>query len=174
MAVIPESFNFLILEQPLLHFLMSTADKWLWVDYPHSHPLSMRFLASYFHIWHQILARKFVNPGMFVCSFFSFPFHNFCTRKLHYISIIEDNLPVTAAVCNTDYLSMPLPQQYICKTQIDVQSLIDVQSSNWRPILKYMAVFHFLKSTFETMMGKDKTRFQMRGSWWQNAYVFIF
>ena len=36
---------------------------------------------------------------------------------------------------------------YICKTQIDVQPLIDVQSSNWRPILKYMAVFHFLKST---------------------------
>jgi hypothetical protein len=33
------------------------------------------------------------------------------------------------------------------KTQIDVQSLIDVQSSNRRPILKYMAVFRFLKST---------------------------
>ena len=29
----------------------------------------------------------------------------------------------------------------VCKTQIDVQSLIDVQSSNRRPILKYMAVF---------------------------------
>jgi hypothetical protein len=38
--------------------------------------------------------------------------------------------------------------RYICKTQIDVQSLIDVQSSNRRPILKYMAVFHFLKSTY--------------------------
>jgi hypothetical protein len=37
--------------------------------------------------------------------------------------------------------------EYICKTQIDVQSLIDVQSSNRRPILKDMAVFHFLKST---------------------------
>ena len=36
---------------------------------------------------------------------------------------------------------------YICKTQIDVQPLIDVQSSNRRPILKYMIVFHFLKST---------------------------
>ena len=36
---------------------------------------------------------------------------------------------------------------YICKTQIDVQSLIDVQSSNRRPILKYVTVFHFLKST---------------------------
>ena len=36
---------------------------------------------------------------------------------------------------------------YICKTQIDVQSLIDVQSSNRRPILKYMAIFHFLKLT---------------------------
>jgi hypothetical protein len=36
---------------------------------------------------------------------------------------------------------------HICKTQIDVQSLIDVQSSNQCPILKYMAVFHFLKST---------------------------
>jgi hypothetical protein len=35
-------------------------------------------------------------------------------------------------------------KKYICKTQIDVQSLIDVQSSNRRPILKYMAVFHFL------------------------------
>ena len=34
---------------------------------------------------------------------------------------------------------------YICKTQIDVQSLIDVQISNWRPILKYMVVFHFLQ-----------------------------
>ena len=30
---------------------------------------------------------------------------------------------------------------YICKTQIDVQS------SNRRPLLKYMAVFHFLKLT---------------------------
>ena len=29
----------------------------------------------------------------------------------------------------------------VCKTQIDVQSLIDVQSSNRRSILKYMAVF---------------------------------
>ena len=36
---------------------------------------------------------------------------------------------------------------YICRTQIDVQSLIDVQSSNRHPILKYMDVFHFLKST---------------------------
>jgi hypothetical protein len=36
---------------------------------------------------------------------------------------------------------------YICKIQTDVQSLIDVQSSNRRPILKYVAVFHFLKST---------------------------
>ena len=30
--------------------------------------------------------------------------------------------------------------EYICNTQIDVQSLIDVQSSNRRPILKSMAV----------------------------------
>ena len=37
--------------------------------------------------------------------------------------------------------------RYIFKTQIDVQPLIDVQSSNRRPILKYMAVCHFLKST---------------------------
>jgi hypothetical protein len=36
---------------------------------------------------------------------------------------------------------------YIYQTQIDVQSLIDIQSSNRRPILKYMAVFYFLKST---------------------------
>jgi len=36
---------------------------------------------------------------------------------------------------------------YIYKTQIDVQSLIDVQSSNRRPILKSMAVSYFLKST---------------------------
>ena len=35
----------------------------------------------------------------------------------------------------------------ICKTQIYIQTLIDVQSSNWRPILKYLAVFHFIKST---------------------------
>ena len=35
----------------------------------------------------------------------------------------------------------------ICKTQTDIQSLIDVQSSNRCPILKYMADFHFLKST---------------------------
>jgi hypothetical protein len=32
---------------------------------------------------------------------------------------------------------------FVCKTQIDIQSLIDVQSSNWRPILKYMAFFTF-------------------------------
>ena len=31
----------------------------------------------------------------------------------------------------------------MCKTQIDVQPLIDVQSSNWPPILKFMAVFTF-------------------------------
>jgi hypothetical protein len=31
---------------------------------------------------------------------------------------------------------------------IDLVYLIDVQSSNRRPILKYMVVFHFLKSTF--------------------------
>ena len=37
---------------------------------------------------------------------------------------------------------------YIYKIRIDVQSLIDVQSSNRHPILKYMAVFHFLKSMF--------------------------
>jgi len=36
---------------------------------------------------------------------------------------------------------------YICKIQIDVHSLIDVQFSNCRPILKYIAVCHFLKST---------------------------
>ena len=47
--------------------------------------------------------------------------------------------------------------QYVCKTQIDVQS------SNRRPILKYMAVFYFLKSTshpsgnvFEAMMEKGQ------------------
>ena len=50
---------------------------------------------------------------------------------------------------------------YTCKTQTDVQSLIDVQSSNRRPILKYMAVFHFLKSTSndvtpEEMMEKGQ------------------
>ena len=39
-------------------------------------------------------------------------------------------------------------ERYICKTQIDVQCLIDVQSSNWRPILKYMTVSHIRKSTF--------------------------
>ena len=48
------------------------------------------------------------------------------------------------------YISLPdkYIYIYICKTQIDVQSLINVQSSNRGPILKYMVVFHFLKSTF--------------------------
>jgi hypothetical protein len=30
---------------------------------------------------------------------------------------------------------------------VNSEGVIDVQSSNRRPILKYMAVFHFLKST---------------------------
>ena len=38
--------------------------------------------------------------------------------------------------------------RYICKTQIDDKSQIDVQSSNRRLILKYMTGFHFLISTF--------------------------
>jgi hypothetical protein len=57
-----------------------------------------------------------------------------------------------------------------------------------RPILKYMVIFHFLKSTSfdvtdvyfkwrHTRYGlflkqwwrRDKTRFQMRGSWWQKC-----
>jgi hypothetical protein len=45
------------------------------------------------------------------------------------------------------YHNIRMCHRYICKTQIDDQSQIDVQSSNRRPILKYMAVFHFLIST---------------------------
>jgi hypothetical protein len=81
---------------------------------------------------------------------------------------------------------------YICKTQIDVQSLIDVQFSNRRTILKYMAVFHFHKSTSSdvtdvcfkwrhTRYGmslkqwwrRDRTRSQMRGSWWQKTKMYF-
>jgi hypothetical protein len=53
---------------------------------------------------------------------------------------------------------------YICKTQIHVQSLIDVYSSNRRPILKYMAVFHFLKSRSNdvTLKGEPLPKFFCR------------
>jgi hypothetical protein len=44
---------------------------------------------------------------------------------------------------------------YICKTQIDVQPLIDVQSSNRCPILKYIAVFHFLILTYNYVTDVD-------------------
>ena len=49
---------------------------------------------------------------------------------------------------------------YICKTQIDVQS------SNRCPILKYMAVFHFLKSTSNDVYFKR--RHTRKGMFWSN------
>jgi hypothetical protein len=50
-------------------------------------------------------------------------------------------MPVQSAwISNISFYK--IENYYICKTQIDVQS------SNRHPILKYMAVFHFLKSTF--------------------------
>jgi hypothetical protein len=58
---------------------------------------------------------------------------------------------------------------YICKIQIDVQSLIDVQSSNRRPILKYMAVFHFLKSKSNDVTDVYfKRRHNHKGMFWSN------
>jgi hypothetical protein len=54
----------------------------------------------------------------------------------------------------------------ICKTQIDVQSLIDVQSSNQRPILKSIAVSHFLKSMSLTYASNDVI--PVRSGFWNN------
>ena len=57
---------------------------------------------------------------------------------------------------------------YICKTQIHIQSLIDVYSSNRRPILKYMAVFHFLKS-----MSNDVTNLNLNPNPNLNPNMFM-
>ena len=45
-------------------------------------------------------------------------------------------------------------------------SQIDVQWRHWRML---QMTSHPLVQNFETMMEKDKTRFQMRNSWWQKG-----
>ena len=54
-----------------------------------------------------------------------------------YFSIFISEFRYCNPAFKVDNISFNL---HICKTQIDVQS-------NRRPILKYMAIFHFLKST---------------------------
>ena len=79
------------------------------------------------------------------------------TNKLDHKMLYRQLSSVKCIGINKDNGELSLPRtsrifDYICKTQIGVQSLIEVQSSNRRPILKPVAVFHFLKLTF--IVGK--------------------
>jgi len=106
----------------------------------------------------QIYAIKFANVGfaniqyygsvglwLFLTPHFQYNisllFHGECHTR-NYCVMLFDRLKLCHMIS-----TVLLYKYYICKTQIDVQPLIDVQSSNRRPILKCMAVFHFLKST---------------------------
>ena len=67
------------------------------------------------------------------------------TDKLDHIMLYRQLSSVECNGINKDNGEFPLPRtsrifDYICKTQIDVQSLIQVQSSNRLPILKLVAV----------------------------------
>ena len=78
-------------------------------------------------------------------------------HKLDHIMLYRQLSSVKCIGINKDNGELSLSRtsrifDYICKTQINVQSLIDVQSSNRRPIRKPVAIFHFLKLTF--IVGK--------------------
>ena len=89
--------------------------------------------------------------------------------------------------------SRSIYKMYICKTQIDIQSLSDDQSSNpcpfhtsqtsvrtsdlcpffkfsnWRPLTSLAYTLNYVTPVRSGFWSKDsdKTRFQMEDSWWQ-------
>ena len=89
------------------------------------------------------------------------------TDKLDHIMLYRQLSSVECNGIKKDNGELPLPRtsrifDYICKTQIDVQSLIQVQSSNRLPILKLVAVFF-------SFSNRRLLRACFRKQWWGRA-----